>query len=225
MEGGAHWAQIMHAAALWLLPVGYKSQHVAAAALGPAAGEAAAALALTLAARGVLPGDWGPLWQPLAPALLSGVLCTYCWTVGAHVLLPPHMWAVFGRWASECMCADLDFDSVLVFWHGSFLASVTHMVWVCKSAGACAPGSRILNIVFTERLRFARPGDPDPNAALLQALQDSKARHSWRWDDVASPAALHLTPVQTARHSTVPCKDSHTSHLRLPAAALLPTCA
>ncbi|KAK9834971.1 hypothetical protein WJX81_000562 [Elliptochloris bilobata] len=38
-----------------------------------------------------------------------------------------------------------------------------------------AVGSRILNIVFTERLRFASPGDADPNAALLKALQDSKA--------------------------------------------------
>jgi len=35
-------------------------------------------------------------------------------------------------------------------------------------------GSRILNIVYTERQRFARPGDPDPNAALLEALQQRK---------------------------------------------------
>lgn len=43
--------------------------------------------------------------------------------------------------------------------------------------GVRAPGSCILNIVFTERLRFARPGDADPSAALVKALQDGKARH------------------------------------------------
>jgi len=74
------------------------------------------------------------------------------------------------------------------------------MKWVCKSAGVCASGSRILNIVFTERLRFARPGDPDPNAALLQALQDSKARHSWRLGCLSCRPAFDTRPNSKPQH-------------------------
>ena len=35
----------------------------------------------------------------------------------------------------------------------------------------------MVNIITTEHLRFASPGDVDPNTRLFAALQDQKVRH------------------------------------------------
>lgn len=65
-----------------------------AAALAPAVGEALTGAALALAARAALPGDWGPLWRPLLPALLGGLLCAFCWAAGASPLLLHCKWCL-----------------------------------------------------------------------------------------------------------------------------------
>jgi hypothetical protein len=53
-----------------------------------------------------------------------------------------------------------------------------HMVGVQEegmtSSPDVCPGSCLLNIVVVEHLRFALPGDTDPNGKLFAVLQDAK---------------------------------------------------
>lgn len=58
-----------------------------------------------------------------------------------------------------------------------------------------------MNIVSTEHLRFAAPGDTDPNARLFAALQDKQVGSFWHHDVLAQRLMGH----HSYTISTSPC--------------------